>query len=147
MKFKFAHLWIFIGAFMGFIVFLVISSASQKIDLETENYYEEEIAYQDVIDDSRNYNNLNDTLQIVANSGLMVMFPDLFVPSLVQGNAIVRCNADASADFREAIKLQENGTFVIPPAHFQRSGWYRLKLQWTYQGKSYFKEAEILIEK
>jgi hypothetical protein len=84
MKFTFNHLWIFIGSFMLFIVFLVVSAVSQKVDLETDNYYQEEVAYQEVIDKKQNYHNLNDTVTMLSNAdGFIAYFPESFLPSLV----------------------------------------------------------------
>lgn len=147
MKFKFAHLWIFIGSFMLFIVFLVVGAVSQKIDLESDNYYQEEVAYQDVINKKQNYHNLTDTVIVIVDStGFIADFPPSFLPSLVSGRVSFLCNADKNADFTEKLRLSETGKYLVSNNKFTRRGIYKVKLDWVYQGKPYFLERQIRID-
>jgi hypothetical protein len=147
MKFTFGHLWIFIGSFMLFIAYLAYSAISQKVDLETDNYYQEEIAYQEVIDKKQNYHNLEGRIVINTNGGSLIAdFPEEFVPSLVSGEVTFYCNADKNADFSERIALDDQGKLIIAADKFPRKGQYKVKLDWQYQKVAYFYEQHVNID-
>ena len=45
--------------FIGLMSFMVFKSTQQRFDLVSENYYEEELNYQEVIDQKRNSSNVS----------------------------------------------------------------------------------------
>ncbi len=59
--------------FIGFIVVLVISIVSHTVDLETEDYYKKDIAYQDEITSMENANALSEKPTIVMTSTHIVV--------------------------------------------------------------------------
>ncbi|MCB9190933.1 MAG: FixH family protein [Flavobacteriales bacterium] len=47
---------LFYGSFVAFMLFMVVMAVQQDFDLVADNYYEQEIAYQDRIDQMNNAN-------------------------------------------------------------------------------------------
>jgi len=71
----------FIG-FIGFILFFVVKMSvdhSANHDLVTEEYYKEELDYQNEIDAETNANNLTSKLEVRKTpEGLLLQFPEKF---------------------------------------------------------------------
>ena len=68
-----------IVCFMGFIMFFVIKMSTDTKydhDLVTEEYYKEELAYQDQIDAQQNSAHLAENIQVeVSAEGIQILFP------------------------------------------------------------------------
>jgi len=68
-----------IACFIGFIMFFVIKMSTDKKydhDLVTEEYYKQELAYQDQIDAQQNSARLVKNIQVEVNAeGIQIMFP------------------------------------------------------------------------
>lgn len=63
--------------FIGFIMYIVIRSAQESVDLVSEDYYNEELKYQDVIDAEINTLPFKDSIRIEQIAQTIEMeFPD-----------------------------------------------------------------------
>ena len=63
--------------FVSGIMFLVFQSSKQKIDLVTEDYYEQEIKYQERIEQMKRANALSEKVRVNIGEGTI----DIFFPS------------------------------------------------------------------
>src|SRR6187455_91675 len=65
-------------AFVAGMGFLVFKASSQKFDLVTKDYYEQELKYQQIIDQSANTSKLSAPVTIEKREGeLKISFPDV----------------------------------------------------------------------
>lgn len=66
MRFHWGHgLALGMIGFIAYISYLVISAMMMDFDLETEDYYAKELQFQNQIDKSNNYSNLNNEIKLV----------------------------------------------------------------------------------
>jgi|694.fasta_scaffold54860_5 hypothetical protein len=126
------------------ILFLVLQSSRQRVDLVSDEYYEEEVRYQQRIDESRRADALSEKpkLQLAENS-ISVLLPAEFEGRQAAVKAHLYCPADSRRDIiletatdRRSLRLDWKG---------QRRGLHILKLNWSADGVSYYSEENIFI--
>jgi hypothetical protein len=128
-------------AFVGGILFLVFKANGEKYDLVTENYYEAEVKYQNVIDQKQRVANLSTQPEITYNgTDVQVVFPSEFAGKVVQGEIYLYCPSNAQKDLRQAFTVSNNQYTLKLPASI--SGLYDIKLSWQAGGQTYFLEQK-----
>jgi hypothetical protein len=91
--------------FVAMIICLVVASGRQKIDLVSKDYYKDEIAYQQVLDASKNQADLQGALTIHANKQEVVIdFPPEFDQKILSGNVQFYCAVNDKWDRKFDIK-------------------------------------------
>ena len=135
---------IFIGYsfFVIGILFLVYKANKQSFDLVTENYYEAELKYQEVIDQKARVIALSAPPKIshTVNS-VSVQLPQEFARSEVKGEIYLYRPSDASKDIRKGFATA-NGFYETPLGQ-ELSGSYEIKLSWQTGGKTFYHESRI----
>lgn len=128
--------------FVAGIVFLVYKASSQQFDLVTQDYYEQELKYQDVIDESANTAALSAPL-VVERTGdqLEVRFPAEMKDKKKTIDFYLYCPADAKRDFRKTIESNEGQ--LKQPLPSAMKGQYQLKLSWEVEGVKYYFEKKL----
>ena len=128
--------------FVTGIVFLVYKASSQKFDLVTKDYYEQELKYQDVIDESANTAKLSAPL-VVERSGeqLQVAFPAEMKDKRKTIDFYLYYPADAKKDLRLTIETKDNE--LLQPLPSAMRGQYQLKLSWEIEGVKYYFEKKL----
>jgi RPA family protein len=134
-----------LGCFMLFILFLifVFPMGKQNADMISNNYYEEELQYQDIIDAKNNAAKLEKTPTYkVTNEGMLISFPESIKVDDNTVNFVLFRTADSNLDVKKEVTLQHN-LFLIPKAVIS-SGSYTLKLKWKENKKPYQVDYDIL---
>lgn len=135
---------IFIGysLFVVGILFLVYKASKQNYDLVTENYYEAELKYQEVIDQKANVANLSapPKIQHTINS-VAVQLPQEFAGKPVQGEVYLYRASDASKDIRQNFTTSDGFYKLQMPKEL--SGMYVVKLSWQSGGKTFYHESSL----
>ncbi|HLT08638.1 MAG TPA: FixH family protein [Cyclobacteriaceae bacterium] len=131
---------IFFGAFVLLMISLVVICVRQDdIHLVTQNYYEEEINYQQQIEKIANAKDLDyDALAYEAASKQM----HLNLPQGAEGTLHLFRPSDARLDQKIPIKMQKGEAMSIDLAHLQ-PGYWRVKLNWQEGGTAYYLEEQI----
>ena len=107
-----------------------------------KDYYKQEIAYQQVIDASRNQSKLTGTLSIHANEKeITIEFPDDFSNKALTGNVnlYAASNQDWDKDFPVDVSNQK---MTIPRTHLKPT-LYTMKVTYVVDGKSYYYQTQI----
>ncbi len=134
-----------LGCFMLFILFLifVFPMGKQNADMISNNYYEEELQYQDIIDAKNNAAKLEKTPTYkVTNEGMLISFPESIKVDDNTVNFVLFRTADSNLDVKKEVTLQHN-LFLIPKAVIS-PGSYTLKLKWKENKKPYQVDYDIL---
>lgn len=129
--------------FMIFILqFVYKSFAVDKYQhhLVSEDYYKDELYYQQEIDKLKNAHNLTENVKAErVKEGIRITFPAALNLGKVEGEVILQRNSDQRLDFKENLNLKGN-TMVINGKKLV-SGKYLLKIDWKLDDKEYlFKE-------
>lgn len=131
-------------AFVALTIFMVYLTFGEKWDLVSEDYYEQEIKYQEKIDQKSRALKAEVKPQIsIAGQKLVLSIPIRFEmenPKVV-GKVDFFRPSDAEKDFEFAISsIKEN----IPLEKFSK-GKYMAKIEWTYEGEKYYNEQTLII--
>ena len=134
--------------YIGFVIFmlgLVYMCLQQKdIFLVTEDYYKQELAFQDKIDAVQNANALSTPVAVLQTSdGIAINFPEECKGA--SGNAILYRPSDAGQDIRLPFKLSASSTLPIATANLAKGSW-TLKLDWKDEAnKQYYLEQKLTL--
>ncbi len=132
-------------SFVALIVTLVVLCFQQKVELETKDYYAQEIKFQDKIDAISNEKNLASTIthqllenQIILNADTSLVSKDF------EGTINFYRPSDSSKDMN--LKMNFNNNQQIINASVMIHGVYKMQLSWVSNGTKYFKEDVIFIK-
>jgi hypothetical protein len=131
--------------FVAMIVCLVVMSINQKIDLVTDQYYTEELQFQNKIDKKNRSLALETPLSwSVGDQYLDIQYPQIGNNEYLTGQVTLYCPANNAQD--RSFKIQHT-------AHQQRialaeipEGRYQLKIDWQNGSESYFDEGIITVK-
>ncbi len=128
-------------AFISFIVVLVVILVSQPVDLETEDYYKKEIAFQTEISSMENAN-------FLSNKPIIIMTDTHIVVHLSTGqklnNIELNLNRPNNEKLDKSYKIQGTNTFTLDKKELTK-GIYKLELSYEINGTSYLQKEEYYI--
>ncbi len=131
--------------FVAGIVYMVVLSSQQKVDLVTADYYNEEIKFQEKIDEKGRASALSAPVQYAVKQGLMTInFPAEFAGKKLTGEVLVYCPADEKKDILRNINVSENVMKITIPEN--NKGAHTLKVSWQSEGKKYYFEQDFFIQ-
>lgn len=128
-----------IGFVALIITMVVISVRMDGIELVTENYYEEEIKFQDQIDKENSALKL-DREVISYDAASKTVLLDL--PSGATGKLQLFRPSDSNLDQVLSFTAAEEGQTAIPVKNL-KAGYWKIQLNWTEGGKDYYEEKKI----
>lgn len=136
-------IWAFYGLFVLMILAMVGISVVQKIDLVTDNYYEEEVKFQGKIDKINRAKELATPLTWeVLENGVRIHYPTNMKG--VSGKINFYCPADNRKDFSTPIQVGADGTQFISNRKI-KAGRYQLQIDWQANGIGYWNEGILNI--
>lgn len=132
------------AGFVAMMAWFLVRAAQNPEPLVTENYYEQELKYQERIDA---------TQRALALAGTLSMEPSpdgvrLGLPSAIHGKEVngrlllLRPNAP-EADRTVGIMGAASDSMMLPTD--LRTGRYVAQLEWTMDGEQYFAQRELLV--
>ena len=130
--------------FMAFILqFVYRSIAVDKYEhhLVSEDYYKDELYYQQEIDKMNNASKLAQNVKIDrVGDGMLVTFPDDMNISNITGIAYFQRPSDERLDFQKEISLSDHNMLITDDKLI--NGKWKVKIDWKYGDDEYlFKEA------
>ena len=135
-----------IACFIGFIMFFVIKMSTDKKydhDLVTEEYYKQELAYQDQIDAQQNSARLAKNIQVeVTAEGIQIKFPS--EKKDIKGEVSLYRPSNKKLDLEIPISL-ENQQMLIP-AEKLVEGKYKLSINWKSNKTTYLYKKDLQIK-
>ncbi|HEX3164829.1 MAG TPA: FixH family protein [Chitinophagaceae bacterium] len=129
-------------AFVAGIGFLAFKANNEKFDLVTKDYYDQELKYQQVIDQAANTSKLSVPVIIERKEGeLKISFPGEMKNKKKLVDFYLYYAADAKKDFRKSFELNENELVQALPVGMK--GMYEVKLSWEAEGVKYYFEKKL----
>lgn len=133
--------------YLGFatlIIALVVGSMRQDFDLVADDYYAQELAYQDVLDAGKNQSGLSQPVGIHANeTQVTVDFPVEFNGKALNGTVYFYSPIEDAWD--KKIALENSVSPVIVPRSELQNTNYKIKITWEADGKQYYQESDITL--
>ncbi len=138
-KILFVYLIFIVG-----MLYLVVKSSSQKMDLVTSDYYAKELKYQDKIDEISRTNALSEPVKYeIGFNKLLVFFPKDFAGKKISGTAEIYFPADEKKDSRLNFNMQDSIQSISIPTI--NRGFHELHLSWKVEGINYYYEKKIIL--
>ncbi|MDZ4757959.1 MAG: FixH family protein [Bacteroidota bacterium] len=133
------------AVFVAGILFLVFRSVNEKIDLVTDDYYAQELKYQDRIEDIKRSNKLSaEVICKTENDKVFIKFPSEFNGKNINGKLLIYFPADKEKDIHK--------NFTTTNAELEQTlapntkGAYSIQINWSCGGENYYFEKKIFIQ-
>ncbi|MDB4089300.1 FixH family protein [Flavobacteriales bacterium] len=136
---------IFLTCFIGFIMYMVIYSFSTSNDLVAEDYYNQEILYQDNIDAQKNALPFKNGVTISSSSeNVIIQFPANFDVKFTDGEISFYRPDNAKLDRKFNLKLTQENNQLLDKSKIA-PGFYKVTIQFTTGEKHYLLNKEIWV--
>lgn len=135
---------IFIVAFMTFILSFVVRASQANSDLYAEDYYEQEINYQEKIDAKNNAIGYKKDFKFNQTEDFFVVTFPASIENIETGQ--VMFYRPENADFDKTYQLELNNGLMAFPKENLKKGTYYLNISWKRNGLDYLVEQTINIE-
>ncbi|MBI3259690.1 MAG: FixH family protein [Ignavibacteriae bacterium] len=132
--------------FAGGTIAFVIFASTQKVELVSDDYYKNEVVYQQQIERINRTNALEESIEWhISDDKKTLDF--LFSLRLVKGGTITLYRPSSTTmDKKYTITAGDVVAQHIPLTGLERGMW-RVKVNWyDNDGKSYYKEADLMLE-
>jgi hypothetical protein len=127
---------------------LVTLACSQKVDLVSANYYEQEILYQKQIDRMQRSDSpaVRPAITYDRTGGrIIISMPTTDHSGSISGYIQLYRPSAAGLDRDQPLALDSHGTQTLD-ARKLRSGLWKVRLSWTAQEREYFTEQSLVIQ-
>ena len=140
MESKFNWGWKIAILYSGFVIFMLFlgyEASKDKVELVSENYYDEELKYQSHIDKMA----LTDSLHVkpewqVKGNQIAMLFPDNNGKENIKGNIHFYCPSNEKRDFTLPFTATPDQQLSISSDKLHQ-GTYKMQIDW-HQGRSDF---------
>lgn len=132
-------------AFMSFIMFFVVKMFTEdkyEFDLVVEEYYKQEIGFQDELIAEKNAIELTENVIIKqTETGVLIIFPENEESLNIKGIVSFYRPSDKNLDFTKSIAL-ENGQMFITQDEIVQGRW-NISVRWDQNEKTYLTKKNI----
>ncbi len=131
--------------FTAMVVTMVVIAMKHDVGLVANDYYKDEIAYQQQIDRMTNYSQLTEKPQFKLKKNLNrieVSFPEELLSDDLVGAYVFFRPSTNKLDREVAVRLDQFGKQNIDISNFAPGRW-KLKLSWKHKQKEYFNEIAM----
>lgn len=128
-----------LGSFIAFILFMIFifPNGQQNADMVSDDYYNDELNYQQVIDAKKNADLLKDSLQYQQlPTGIKINYPESITPDSSKVHFDLYRTNDSNLDVKKDLNLDMQKSFTVPKQVLS-PGSYTLKVKWTQDKKPY----------
>lgn len=136
-------------ALFAFIVFILsmlflFPNGQKNSEMVTDNYYEEELKYQDVIDAKKKADDLQEKPTYKQDiNGIKIVFPKDYDNSNTTVKFVLNRTDDQNLDIKKSEQLDANQSILIP-GKVLKPGNYTLRLMWTKDKTDYRMDYDVI---
>ncbi len=129
--------------FAAFILFMVVRAFQENFDLVAEDYYAQEINYQQKLQQKANFEKLADKVEFTQDGGVIeIVFPASHQP---EGKIHFYHPSRKLFDKRFDIDLDTENKQLVSRKDLV-AGQYRVNITWQSDGKEYFQQERLFIQ-
>lgn len=130
-------------AFILYFVFIASTDSRAEHDLVTEEYYKEELAYQNEINAQTNASKLSSSVKIIKGAeGLEVSLPKGFNAKNTKGTVSFYRPSNKQLDFD--LPLSWSKSHLLIPDKRLLDGRWDIRIYWEQNGKAYLHKESIV---
>lgn len=134
-----------IASFMAFILYLVISMTTNENldhDLVVEEYYKQEIGFQEQMNRELNSQTLSENIQVERTpEGFLVHFPEDLEIENIEGTLFLYRPSDKDLDTEIPLALSSH-QLLLPDNRLVEGRW-NIQINWKYNSEAYFFQKEL----
>ncbi|MBI2729397.1 MAG: FixH family protein [Sphingobacteriales bacterium] len=135
--------FIVFGAGMSFMVY---KSVNSKFELVSKEYYKDELAYQQVIDGTKNADALTSKLTITEDEkNIVLQLPEELKGKKITGSVWFYSAADETKDRKFELKTNADGKQFFENKLFFPIN-YKVKIDWKADSEHYYTEKDFSIK-
>ena len=128
--------------FAAFIIYIVVRSYGENVDLVADDYYAQEINYQQKLQQKANTSKLGEKVLIQQVDGKITLtFPGTQNP---KGEIHFYHPSRKLFDKKYSIRLDDENTHYVSRKELV-AGAYRVNITWNSDGEEYFQQDKIFI--
>ncbi len=136
-----------IAVAIGLMTFLVYKTTTIEFEMAEQDYYAQELKFNDKIKATQNAKLLSSKIQIVQDHQFITIHvPEECIVSGATGNILLYRPSAQKNDLHLKFSPDNHGNIVIEKEKFI-PGIYRLKADWQMNGLSYYEEQSFYVEK
>lgn len=129
-------------SFILYFVFTMLTNKKYNHDLVTDNYYQQELDYQNKINAYENSLDLEENITLQKTSeGLLVHFPKGIDQKKITGTVSLYRPSNKQLDFEIPILISNN--YLLVPENRLVGGRWDITVFWKYEGKNYLYKQEL----
>jgi nitrogen fixation protein FixH len=133
------------GLFMTFIlyfVFKVQSDSKYDNELVVEEYYKQELKFENKMEKEQNASTMIEKVSINTTAeGINIIFPSNLDVKLIKGKVSLYRPSNLKLDFEVPISL--SGPHMLIPESSLVDGRWDISIDWTYEGKEFLTKKTI----
>ncbi len=131
--------------FVAGIMLMVFKASRQNTDLVTNDYYEQELKYQQRIDETMAANSLSQAVKCeVSGNILNILLPEEMNQQQVDASIWLYYPADKTKDIHQKLTtINGKLSMAIPVVN---KGMHELKLGWVVGEKKYYSQQKLFIQ-
>jgi hypothetical protein len=147
MKFSWGKaIFLVMTAFVLLMASFMYRAAFNQEELVAEDYYAQELRYQDQIDKLNRTAALDGKVHVVLNgSTLQIEWPQAVRNKAVAGELYLQRPSDARADARFPVKPDTSGVAIIDLGD-RLKGAYNAVLEWSADGTTYLTQERLYVQ-
>jgi hypothetical protein len=138
-------------ALAAFIIFILsmlflFPNGQKNSEMVTDNYYEEELKYQDVIDAKKRADDLQKEEKPVYSqdiNGIKITFPKDYNNSNTTVKFVLNRTDDQNLDIKKSEQIDAQQSLLIP-SKVLKIGGYTLRLTWTKDKQEYRMDYDVI---
>ncbi|WP_185850579.1 FixH family protein [Blattabacterium cuenoti] len=132
--------------FITFIIYIAFFFPNVESQLVSDKYYEEEIKYQEIINEKKNVSNLPKKIKIIPikYSGIRIMIP--YDKNDIYGYFTLFRSSSKDLDVTKYFKISKSSNVLFIPKKLLKRGSYKLIIRWKSNEKKYLFEKNIFWE-
>jgi len=123
---------------------LVYKCTQQQYDLVSEDYYDQELKYQEKIDGSKAAASISPVKISQTAGDVIIQMPEELSGLSLTGDVWLYCANKASDDVKLPLHLDANGIMEIDKQNIAASN-YTAKISWSSGDTKYYKELPLTI--
>jgi len=132
--------------FISFIMYFVIAMNTDRNldhDLVNDNYYKQELEYQNDINKEKKSKELDSKITWKKTpEGMLISFPSELDFSNIKGKVFLYRPSNKQLDFETTILLSNH--YLLIPDKRMLDGRWNIKIDWNYKGTNYMYKQDVL---
>jgi hypothetical protein len=147
MKLTWGHKLIFVFILFGtMMTYMVYRSFGTRVDLVSREYYNDELAYQELIDGAQTVSDKGAALKLTFRGRVVtVQQPDSSVTRPTEGTAWFYCVSDSDKDQKISLTDSSRGTGALAEV-LLKEGRYIAKLRWSTADGDFYSEEKFNVQ-